>query len=113
MLSVPNLMPYKLFETASWSTVCHAIWYSFLNHCTYYSQEQFEDCKQRMLDYGEISRQLLLGLWYYLPTDREEFIDLYELISDFELAYLVPQSDIPTSQTYCEPLLVRLKKHNR
>lgn len=59
-----------------------------------------------MLEYGEISRQLLLGLWYYLPTEREEFIDLYELIGDFDLAYLVPQSDIPTSHTYCEPLLV-------
>ena len=60
-----------------------------------------------MLEYGEISRQLLLGLWYYLPsTGRDEFIDMYELITHFELAYLVPQSDLPTSETYCEPLLV-------
>lgn len=75
-------------------------------------QVQFEDCKQRMMEYGEISRQLLLGLWYYLPTEREEFIDLYELISQFDLAYLVPQSEIPTSTTYCEPLLVSLNVQN-
>lgn len=49
---------------------------------------------------------MLLALWYYIPTTREEFIDLYELISDFELAYFVPQSDVPTSESYSEPLLV-------
>ncbi|KAF6024987.1 hypothetical protein EB796_016722 [Bugula neritina] len=72
------------------------------------SKEQFEECRNRMLTHGEISRQLLLGLWYYLPfsTDREQLAVTYELIKDFELAYLIPQSDLPTSKTYCEPLMV-------
>ncbi|XP_067952197.1 malignant fibrous histiocytoma-amplified sequence 1 homolog [Watersipora subatra] len=70
------------------------------------SKDQFTECKRRMTEYGEISRQLLLGLWYYLPSSREQFMDMCGLIIDFELAYLIPQSDLPTSSTYCEPLLV-------
>ena len=70
-------------------------------------QEQFEDCKYRFLQYGEFSRQLLLSMWYYVPDSRGEFEKSYKLLSDLELAYLIPQSDIPTSQTYKEPLLVR------
>lgn len=46
-------------------------------------------------------------MWYYVPDSRGEFEKSYKLLSDLELAYLIPQSDIPTSQTYKEPLLVR------
>jgi len=71
-----------------------------------FTQDQFEDCKTRLLRYGEISRQLLISLWYYIDMNRDEFTRTYELISDFELAYTIPQLEIPTKESFCEPLLV-------
>jgi len=69
-------------------------------------QEQFEAAKGQMLRYGEISRHLLLSFWFYLQPSYDELHQMCEVVSAFELGYLVPQPDAPSATAFKEPFLV-------
>ncbi len=60
-----------------------------------FSRATFEEAKDVLMKYGQISRPMLQCLWFYLDLKYGEFDELMEMMSKFDVGYTIPQPEVP------------------
>ena len=60
-----------------------------------FTADSFDEAKDNFLKYGQISRPMLQCLWFYLKLDYNNFNKLLTLVPQFDLAYSIPQPEVP------------------
>ena len=71
-----------------------------------FTLESFEEARNRMLQNGQISRALLVCLWFYLKFNYEEFNAALDLMPHLDVCYLIPQPEVPGPRTTYVPMMV-------
>ena len=71
-----------------------------------FTAESFQEAKSRMTENGQISRPLLVCLWFYLKFTYEEFNAALELIPKLDMCYLIPQPAVPGPRSEYVPMMV-------
>lgn len=66
----------------------------------------FDQATEQFTCYGEISRGLLMCLWFYQNLDYDAFNTLVELVPKFDFCYTIPQAEIPLHKYDYQPLMV-------
>ena len=60
-----------------------------------FTAEIFNEAKEALVKFGQISRPMLQCLWFYLKLDHDSFDQLFELVPKFDFAYPIPAPEIP------------------
>ena len=71
-----------------------------------FTPESFEETRSSMLKKGQISRALLVCLWFYRKYDYDEFNAAVELMPKLDVCYLIPQPSIPGPRSTYIPMMV-------
>ncbi len=71
-----------------------------------FTEDTFKVAVAAFKKYGQISRQMLQCLWFYLKLDYNEFMILQEWIPKLGVCYVIPQPDLPAHKGEFIPLMV-------
>ena len=66
----------------------------------------FQSAREHLMMSGELSRDMLLCLWFHLKIDQNLLEELLDLMPRLDLCYTIPQPDIPPRRSEFFPMMV-------
>ena len=70
------------------------------------TQEIFQLARDHLVTNGEISRDMLLCLWFHLKITNDMLEELLDLMPRLDLCYTIPQPEIPPRRSEFFPMMV-------
>lgn len=71
-----------------------------------FTHDTFLSARHQLTTCGEISRPMLLCLWFYLHLDLAMLDELLKLLPHLDLCYTIPQPEVPCKKNEFFPLMV-------
>ena len=71
-----------------------------------FTQETFNEARERILINGQICRPLIICLWFYMKLTYKEFNEAVDLIPKMDLCYLIPQPEVPGPRSDYVPMMI-------
>ncbi|XP_013397007.1 malignant fibrous histiocytoma-amplified sequence 1 homolog isoform X2 [Lingula anatina] len=68
-----------------------------------YEPDIFEEHRKMFLQHGQVSRQMMQCLWFYLKLGYDEFYALMDFIPRLDILYAIPQPDLPLAKHHFQP----------